>query len=88
MSGGHFNYIQFRFAEISEQMEKITEKQEDHGLDEEAVAHVQMGIKLLLAAGIYLQRIDWLVSGDDSLEAFKQRLREDLEGIGITLEAK
>lgn len=88
MSGGHFNYIQFRFAEIAEQMEKIIEQQEDHGLDEEAVAHVQMGIKLLLAAGIYLQRIDWLVSGDDGLDAFKQRLREDLEGIGITLEAK
>lgn len=88
MSGGHFNYIQFRFAEIAEQMEKINEEKEDHGLDEEAVAHVQMGIKLLLAAGIYLQRIDWLVSGDDGLDAFKQRLRKDLEGIGITLEAK
>ena len=88
MSGGRFNYIQYRFADIADDMVKIIEEPEDHGLDEEAVAHVQMGIKLLLAAGIYLQRIDWLVSGDDSLEAFKQRLREDLEGIGITLEAK
>jgi len=29
-------------------------------------------------AGIYLQRIDWLVSGDDSEESFHERLQEDL----------
>ena len=59
-------------------MVKIIEEPEDHGLDEEAVSHIQTGIKLLLAAGIYLQRIDWFVSGDDSLENFKKRLKEDL----------
>lgn len=78
MSGGHFNYIQYRFVEVADQLEKIIEEQEDYGLDKEAVAHMQMGIKLLLAAGIYLQRIDWLVSGDDGLESFKERLMEDL----------
>ena len=88
MSGGHFDYIQYRFTEIVEDMDKIIEQQEDYGLDKEAVAHVQMGIKLLLAAGVYLQRIDWFVSGDDGLDDFKRRLREDLEKIGITLEAK
>lgn len=88
MSGGHFDYIQYRFTEIAEDMDKIIEQQEDYGLDKEAVAHVQMGIKLLLAAGVYLQRIDWFVSGDDGLDDFKRRLREDLEKIGITLEAK
>lgn len=88
MSGGHFDYIQYRFTEIAEDMDKIIEQQEDYGLDKEAVAHVQMGIKLLLAAGVYLQRIDWFVSGDDGLDDFKRRLQEDLEKIGITLEAK
>lgn len=88
MSGGHFDYIQYRFPETIDEMKQIIEQHEDYGLDEDAVAHIMMGAKLLSAAGIYLQRIDWLVSGDDGLETFKKRLKQDLEGIGITLEAK
>lgn len=30
-------------------------------------------------AQIYTQRIDWLVSGDDSEDSFRERLKEDLE---------
>jgi hypothetical protein len=30
-------------------------------------------------AQIYTQRIDWLVSGDDGEDSFRERLKEDLE---------
>ena len=32
-------------------------------------------------AAIYAQRIDWLVSGDDSEESFHARLKRDLKAI-------
>lgn len=86
MSGGHFDYIQYRFSEIVEDMEEIINKQKEYDLDEEAVSHIQTGIKLLLTAGIYLQRIDWLVSGDDGLETFKKRLEEDLLNVPFHFE--
>jgi FKBP-type peptidyl-prolyl cis-trans isomerase (trigger factor) len=37
------------------------------------------GIYLLRVAKIYAQRIDWLISGDDGEETFRERLKEDLE---------
>jgi hypothetical protein len=30
-------------------------------------------------AQIYAQRIDWLISGDDGEDSFRERLKEDLE---------
>lgn len=30
-------------------------------------------------ASIYAQRIDWLLSGDDSEDSFKKRLKENLD---------
>jgi hypothetical protein len=30
-------------------------------------------------AEIYAQRIDWLLSGDDGEDSFRERLKEDLE---------
>jgi hypothetical protein len=30
-------------------------------------------------AQIYVQRIDWLVSGDDSEDSFHQRLAQDIQ---------
>ena len=37
------------------------------------------GIHLLRMAQIYAQRIDWLISGDDGEDSFRDRLKEDLE---------
>lgn len=37
------------------------------------------GYKALRIAEIYTQRIDWLVSGDDGEESFRERLKEELE---------
>jgi hypothetical protein len=39
----------------------------------------------LKEAYIYLQRIDWYLSGDDSEESFHRRLKEDFDKLGSEL---
>ena len=36
---------------------------------------------ILIQAYLYVQRIDWLVSGDDSEDGFHERLKEDLSEV-------
>ena len=36
-------------------------------------------------AGIYAQRIDWFVSGDDGEDSFHQRLKEDLDRLHVEI---
>ena len=38
-----------------------------------------MYLKILNKAFVYVNRIDWLLSGDDGEETFHKRLKEDLE---------
>ena len=79
MSGGHFNYIQYRFGEVVDQMEEILKKGKDYyDLDDEAIEYITVGMNLVKIAQIFVQRTDWLISGDDGLESFKERLRKDL----------
>lgn len=37
------------------------------------------GVRILREAEVYAQRIDWLISGDDSEKTFLKRLKEDLD---------
>lgn len=46
--------------------------------DEETITLMKEGIRKLKEAEIYAQRIDWLLSGDDGEDTFKDRLRGDL----------
>jgi hypothetical protein len=75
MSGGHFDYKQYSVSDLaSEVLELITENE----YPPQIIAEFQKGYDHLRLAGIYAQRIDWLVSGDDGEAAFLQRLEEDL----------
>jgi hypothetical protein len=58
MSGGHWEYLQYRFFDIAEDVKK--------------------GADAILKAQVYMQRIDYLLSGDDGEETFLKRLKEDL----------
>jgi hypothetical protein len=90
MSGGHFNYAQFRLRDISEEIEELVKNndypdQNEWGEDignhfsEETIKEFREAVRLLKKAEIYSQRIDWLVSGDDSEDNFHRRLKADLE---------
>jgi len=94
MSGGAFDYSQYRIEDIIERIQEEIENNKikpDWISDEEweemnkqnysskTINEFKYGIKLLSKAQIYAQRIDWLISGDDSEDSFHERLKEDLE---------
>ena len=45
---------------------------------DETIKEFENAIEIVSKAKIYIQRIDWLMSGDDSEEAFHRRLKSDL----------
>jgi len=90
MSGGHFEYQQYRLENIALEIESLIRSNGDEALNEwgdrigrhyseETVREFKTAVHLLRQAGIYAHRIDWLVSGDDDEESFHEQLAEDLE---------
>jgi hypothetical protein len=87
MSGGYFNYNQYRITDIAEQIKEIIRDNED-GIAEECYIYSEKTIDefrnavyALCKAAVYAQRIDWLLCSDDGEETFHERLFEDLENI-------
>ena len=106
MSGGQWEYIQYRFNDIVDDIKKEIENSgrlkteeelrdeswhdeewykkypEDlrhHKYSDEVLEEFKKGADIINKAQIYLQRIDWLLSGDDGEESFIRRLKEDLK---------
>lgn len=105
MSGGHFDYNQYKLIEIADQIEREIEKSGRHKSQEEVreeswhdsewfekypdalyhekypdevITKFKQGVQLLKLAHIYVQRIDWLLSGDDDDKSFLERLEYEL----------
>ena len=85
MSGGHFDYVQFRFTDVIEAIEKMVKtncEKDEYGDSQNfsrgTLTELINGIEAIRKAQIYVQRIDWLCSGDDSETTFHERLQEDL----------
>lgn len=51
---------------------------------EDTLAEFRKAVVILKQAAIYAQRIDWLLSGDDSEESFHGRLKEELKKLNTT----
>jgi hypothetical protein len=106
MSGGHWEYLQYRFTDVAEDIEKLVAKNgqpktadelkderwhddewyekypEDkfhHKYTDQVIEEFKKGAAAIKLAQIYMQRIDWLLSGDDGEESFISRLKEDKE---------
>ena len=94
MSGGHFDYIQYRLWDVIEGIKDAIYKHDKkpEWMSEEDWATFRFGsysrrtlnefekaIRVINEAQVYIQRIDWLISGDDSEPTFHKRLEEDLE---------
>lgn len=84
MSGGHFDYTQFRMEEIADEIDRLvgqnesTEKDsfgEDIGrhYSPEVIARFRETAHTIRQAQEMAQRIDWLVSDDDGEESFMTR---------------
>jgi hypothetical protein len=86
MSGGTFNYDQYKIAAIADTIEHNIANQgktDEDGfsyevLSPEVQAAFQRAIICLREAHIYAHRIDYLLAGDDSVGTFLKRLKEDL----------
>ena len=106
MSGGHWDYLQYRFTDVVEDIQNIVERNgkektreelkneswrdpewyekypEDkfhHKYPDEVIEEFNKGAEIIKKAQVYMQRIDWLLSGDDGEKSFIERLKEDLE---------
>ncbi len=99
MSGGHFDYAQYKISMIADQVEQLIKKNDNNEKNEygdrigahfskATIAEFKKGLLLLQQAEIYAQRIDWLASGDDGEAKFHERLKEDLLALKASNEAR
>jgi hypothetical protein len=92
MSGGFFQYNQYRIDQIAEAVEQVIEDNDSKELDQwgctrgrgyspETIERFKDGLRALRIAYVYAQRMDWLLSDDDGEESFHQRLAHELEAL-------
>lgn len=90
MSGGHFQYDQYKIGYIADKIEQLIITNGSEELDQwgdkkfssfsaNTIEEFRKGLSILRLAHIYAQRIDWLVSGDDGEDSFHVRLQRDIE---------
>jgi len=90
MSGGHFEYQQYRLHDIASQIKELIESNDDeyewgyrrgNGYSAETIEKFKIAVDTLEKAAIMAQRVDWLVSGDDGEDSFHHRWDEELKEI-------
>lgn len=92
MSGGHFDYKQYDISHIIASIQQLIYMNNSKELNQwgdtkgakytsETILEFERAVELLQIAETYVQRIDWLVSGDDNEENFHSRLKSDLGAI-------
>jgi hypothetical protein len=84
MSGGYFEYAQNHMDYIATDIEELIEEN-PREYDYATIEKFKEAVRVLLLAYTYAQRIDWLLSGDDSEEIFHKRLREDIDELQIRI---
>ena len=97
MSGGHFQYKQYELGHIADEIEQLILDNDSeevnewgdkkgYGYSPETIAKFKIARMSLLLAQIYVQRIDWLVSGDDGEDSFHSRLEADFDALDRRLD--
>ena len=62
-----------------EWVKKYPEDKFHYQYSPEVLNELKNAVKYLKIAEIYAQRVDWMLSGDDSVKSFLERLKEDLD---------
>lgn len=111
MSGGHFEFLQYRLTDITDELidiitnngkemsdkeleeryhwreldwyEKYPEDRLYSDYSKEVIDEFIKGLEIIKKAQIYIQRIDWLLSGDDGEGNFLTKLKDDLDKIKL-----
>ena len=75
MSGGHFDYAQFRMEDIAVEIDKLIDRNDyvDYPYPPEIIERFTEAAHTIRQAQEMAQRVDWLVSGDDGDESFMSR---------------
>ena len=90
MSGGAFDYNQYRIRDVIDSLKEVLDNKRNYNkkwnfiendYTDETFEEFKTALEILGNAEIYVQRIDWLLSGDDGEETFHKRLAEDFEEI-------
>lgn len=105
MSGGRFDYQQYRMEDIIDSIQEEIDNNikpwysEDSQYEweqesnkrffesggkrysDETIREFKNAVKYLRIAKTYVQRVDWLLSGDDGEESFHKRLKKELDEI-------
>ena len=93
MSGGAFEYKQYKIQDLIEDMENLLVRLDKEPIDsfecdslkryvddsELFKNKIKENIRYLKRAYIFTQRTDWFISGDDCEENFYERLKEEIE---------
>ena len=84
MSGGYFDYIQYPLREVANDIENLIENNStkdewgfSRDFSQKTLTEFKNAMRIVNEAATYIQRIDWLVSGDDSEESFHKRLNKE-----------
>lgn len=80
MSGGYFDYIQFRIESVQEELERIVTC-ESHIFQEDSIEKFKEASRCLERAAIMVNRIDWFLSGDDSEKSFNNRWEKEMKSL-------
>jgi hypothetical protein len=79
MSGGFFDWAQYRIDWLRDEIDDIIkENQEKHGFSDATIKELKNAVSVLRMAYVYTNRIDWLMSGDDGEESFRDMLAEEI----------
>ena len=92
MSGGHFEYQQYVMLSMIVEIKKIIETNDDKTPDDwgdptgcnfrpEVIARLREAVDMLKRAEIMVERIDYLMSGDDSEKTFIKRWNEEIKDV-------
>ncbi len=84
MSGGYFEYSQYRLEDISDDIERAIANNttpNDFGysnnFSEDTIDKFKLAMLTLREAAKMAQRVDWLLSGDDGEASFHTRWADD-----------
>lgn len=81
MSGGHFDYNQYRCQDMAGDIDESLDEWGDRkgrGYPSEIIEKFREASHALRQAGEMAQRVDWLVSGDDGYDSFLERWEEEV----------
>jgi len=84
MSGGHFDYVQYRIEQAADEVEQdIREYGKD--FSSEIISKMGETEHCLRRASEMLQRVDWLISGDDGEDSFNKRWEKEVRKCKCTI---